>query len=82
MYENLSCTFATSKSSPSLSLPSLETNIVENSGPEIKPLVTFDFEGCTLLHLWFRCLCTWEAQVWFIDYTLAKPFSMVLVSLQ
>ena len=36
-----SCTFATSKSSPLLSLPSLETNMVKNSGPEMKTLVSF-----------------------------------------
>ena len=36
-----SCTFATSKSSPLLSLPSLETSIDKNSGSEIKTLVSF-----------------------------------------
>ena len=34
-----SCTLATS--SPLLSLPSLETNVVKNSGPEMKTLVSF-----------------------------------------
>ena len=51
--------FATSKSSPLLSLPSLEMSIDENSDSEIKTLVSFfEFEGCKFLHLWFCRLCT------------------------
>ena len=77
-----SCTFATRKSSPLLSLPSLETSIDENSGSEIKTLVSFlnlkvvncyicGFAAFVLRTLGFGLLTT-----------LAKAFSMVLASLQ
>ena len=76
------CTFATCKSSPLLSLPSLETSVVENSGPETKTLVSFlnlkvgncyicGFAAFVLRTLGFGLLTT-----------LAKAFSMVLASLQ
>ena len=78
----LSYTFDTCKSSPLLYLPSLETSIVENSGPETKTLVSFlnlkvgncyicGFAAFVLRTLRFGLLTT-----------LAKAFSMVLASLQ
>ena len=77
-----SCMLATSKSSPLLSLPCLETSIVENSSPEIKTLVSFlnlkvincyicGFAAFALRTLRFGSLTT-----------LAKAFSMVLASSQ
>ena len=77
-----SCMFATCKSSLLLSLPSLETSVVENSGPETKTLVSFlnlkvgncyicGFAAFVLRTLGFGLLTT-----------LAKAFSMVLASLQ
>ena len=76
-----SCTFATSKSSPLLSLPSLETNIVKNSGPEIKTLVSF-----LNLMVINCCICGFATFVlrmlgFGLLTTLAKAFSMVLDSL-
>ena len=73
-----SCTFATCKSSPLLSLPSLETSIVENSGPETKTLVSF-----LNLKIGYCYICGFAAFVlrtlrFGLFTTLAKVFSMVI----
>ena len=80
--KNQSCTFATGKSSPLLSLPCLETNIVEISGPEIKTMVSF-----MILKVKTCYICGFAAFVlrtlgFGLLTTLAKAFSMVLASLQ